>query len=123
MKRYVAEPGTDLLRAVMRDADGWFMCRVGYVETIRAVGLVAGSAAARRFREEWSAVGVLDVDQRLAEEAAALALVHELRSLDALHLAAALLLPRDDLVVATWDRRLHAAAAAVGLRVLPEALS
>jgi predicted nucleic acid-binding protein len=123
VKRYVAEPGTDLLRAVMRDADGWFMCRVGYVETIRAVGLVAGSAAARRFREEWSAVGVLDVDQRLAEEAAALALVHELRSLDALHLAAALLLPRDDLVVATWDRRLHAAAAAVGLRVLPEALS
>jgi len=42
-----------------------------------------------------------------------------MRSLDALHLAAAVLLPPADLVVATWDRRLHAAALAVGLRVLP----
>jgi hypothetical protein len=37
-------------------------------------------------------------------------------------LAAALLLPRDDLVLATWDRRLHAAAAAEGLTLTPEKL-
>lgn len=122
MKRYVAEPGSELVRNAMRDADGWFMCRVGFVETVRAAGLAAGPSAARRVREEWSAVGAVEADQRLVEEAAALGLAHELRSLDALHLAAASLLPREDLVVATWDRRLHAAARAVGLQVLPDAL-
>jgi predicted nucleic acid-binding protein len=45
-----------------------------------------------------------------------------LRSLDALHLAAALLLPRDDLLLATWDRRLHAAARAEGLELVPDEL-
>jgi hypothetical protein len=31
-----------------------------------------------------------------------------------------LLLPRNDLTLATWDRRLHAAALAYGLPVLPQ---
>lgn len=109
------------MRHAMRDADGWFMCRVGYVETVRAVGLAAGPSAVRRVREEWASIGVLEVDHRLAHEAAELSLAHDLRSLDALHLAAASLLPPDDLVVATWDSRLHAATLAVGLRVLPHA--
>ncbi|HWY91069.1 MAG TPA: hypothetical protein VNY31_10395 [Solirubrobacteraceae bacterium] len=39
----------------MHHADGWFMCRVGFVETVRAVGLSAGQAAARAVREEWPA--------------------------------------------------------------------
>jgi prevent-host-death family protein len=39
-----------------------------------------------------------------------------------LHLAAALMLPRDDLLLATWDRRLHAAAGAEGLGLIPERL-
>jgi predicted nucleic acid-binding protein len=64
----------------------------------------------------------VELDQRLAEEAAALTMRHELRTLDALHLAAALVLPRDNLELVTWDRRLHRAAAAEGLRVLPESL-
>ncbi len=44
-------------------------------------------------------------------------------TLDALHLAAALVLPPSGLVFATWDRRLHAAAGAEGLELLPAALS
>jgi predicted nucleic acid-binding protein len=106
----------------MDRAEGWFMCRVGFVETVRAVGLSAGQAAATTVREEWPAFGVIEVDQRLAENAAKLAIARELRSIDALHLAAALMLPRDDLILATWDRRLHAAAAAEGLTVIPERL-
>lgn len=107
----------------MQQADGWFICRVGYVETMRAVGLTAGRAAAGRVREEWPAFGIVELDQQLVEHAAQLTLAHELRSLDALHLAAALVLPGDDLLLATWDRRLHAAAVASKLRVLPEALA
>jgi predicted nucleic acid-binding protein len=110
------------VRRAMRDADGWFMCRVGYVETFRAVGLAAGRAAARRVQDEWEAFGIVELDRRLAEQAADLTLAHDLRSPDALHLAAASLLPPEDLLLATWDRRLHAAARVSGLRVLPAAL-
>ena len=107
----------------MSRADGWFICRVGYVETVRAVGLVGGPASARAAREEWPAFSIVEVDQRLVEDAAALAIEYELRSLDALHLAAARVLPPDDLVLATWDRRLHAAADAAGLQLLPSVLA
>lgn len=103
----------------MSEADGWYMCRVGYVETVRAVGLAAGRRATRGLDGEWPAFGIVEVDQDLAEHAAALTLRHDLRSLDALHLAAALVLPPEGLVVATWDRQLHAAARAEGLAVLP----
>ena len=106
----------------MERAETWFMCRVGYVETVRAVGLVGGAAAAKAAREEWPAFAVVEVDQRLVEHAATLAIEHELRSLDALHLAAARILPVDGLVLATWDRRLHAAAGTAGLELLPTAI-
>ncbi len=106
----------------MANADGWYMCRAGFVETTRAVGLAAGASATKAFKDEWPAFGVVEIDQWLVEHAAALALERDLRSLDSLHLAAALLLPGDDLVLATWDRRLHAAARAEGLRLLPGAL-
>ena len=98
------------------------MCRIGFVETVRAVGLSAGQTAAATVREEWPAFGVIEVDQRLVEDAAKFAITRELRSMDALHLAAALMLPREDLLFATWDRRLHAAAQTEGLALIPEKL-
>jgi uncharacterized protein len=98
------------------------MCRVGFLETARAVGLAAGRAALRALRSEWPAFGVIEVDQQLVERAAELALRHELRSLDALHLASALVLPQDDLTVAVWDARLHRAARAEGLELVPNRL-
>jgi predicted nucleic acid-binding protein len=99
------------------------MCRAGFVETIRAVGLAAGVRATKAVRNEWPAFGVVEIDQQLAEHAAALALDRELRSLDSLHLAAALVLPAEDLVFATWDGRLHVAAGAEGLTLLPQPLA
>jgi uncharacterized protein len=106
----------------MDRADRWFMCRIGFVEAVRAVGLAGGRPAARVVREEWHMFEVVEVTGRLAEEAAALAVDRELRSLDALHLAAALTLPAEDLLLATWDRRLHAAARAEGLELIPKVL-
>ncbi len=118
----MAEPGSDLVRAAMQAADAWYIRRIGFVETFRAVGLAAGGGTTRVMLQEWPAFGVVEVDQDLVERAARLALKRDLRSLDALHLAAALLLPSEDLVLATWDRRLHAAARSHRLSVLPEAL-
>jgi predicted nucleic acid-binding protein len=106
----------------MDTADAWFVCRVGFVEVSRALVLAAGQSTADAFRREWSAFGVLEVDQDLVERASALAVEQGLRSLDALHLASALVLATDDLVLATWDRRLHAAARAEQLEVLPASL-
>jgi uncharacterized protein len=106
----------------MSRADDWSMCRAGFVETVRAVGLSAGQAATKKVREEWPAFSVIEVDQSLVEDAAKLAIDRELRSLDALHLAAALLIADDDLLLATWDRRLHTAARQEGLQLIPEAL-
>lgn len=119
----MAESDSELLRSAMQRADAWYICRIGFVETFRAVGLAAGGSATDALLEEWPAFGVVEVDQGLAERAAELAVERDLRSLDALHLAAALLLPFEDFQLATWDRRLHAAARACGLRVLPGALS
>lgn len=107
----------------MAEADSWCICRIGFVEVLRAVGLAAGAAATRGLTREWSAFGVVEVDQPLVEHAAALAIERDLRSLDALHLAAALVLPGDDLLLATWDHRLHDAAEAEGLRLLPAAVA
>jgi len=106
----------------MTHADGWFICRAGFVETVRAVGLAAGPGATKAIADEWPAFAIVEVDQPLVEHAAVLALKHTLRSLDALHLAAALVLPDADLVFAAWDRRLHAAATAEGLQTLPHTL-
>jgi hypothetical protein len=123
VKRYLAEEGSQLVRDLMREADGWAMCRIGYVETVRAITLAAGRRAARRIDDEWSAIDVIEVDDALVRDAAGLATSHDLRSLDALHLAAARLLRRPELLLATWDVRLHAAAIATGLRAVPERLA
>lgn len=106
----------------MDRAEGWFMCRVGFVETVRAVGLAGGLSAVRAVREEWHMLDVVEVSVSLAEEAVELAIEHDLRSLDALHLAAALTIPHDDLALATWDRRLHRAARSQGLQLIPDVL-
>ena len=107
----------------MQHADGWFICRIGFVETMRAVSIAAGTTAAKAVRREWPAFGVIEVDEALAEHAASLAIEHDLRTLDALHLAAGLVLAGTDLTFVTWDRRQHAAARAEGLRLQPAALA
>ncbi len=112
-----------IVRDALHHSDGWFICRIGFVETIRAVSLAGGAPASKSVRREWPAFGIVEVDERLSEHAASLTLDRDLLTLDALHLAAALVLPPSGLVFATWDRRLHAAAGAEGLELLPAALS
>jgi uncharacterized protein len=119
VKRYVAEEGSDQLIAEMGAAEGWAICRIGYVETARAVGLAAGKAAVRRFVADWPSFDVIEVDASLTEQAVELASTEDLGSLDALHLAAALLIASDRLTLATWDVRLHRAAQRRKLAVFP----
>ena len=122
VKRYLAEPGSRTVRDAMSAASTWFTCRIAFVEVLRAIGRVSTPAVVRTARAEWPSFGVVEVDQPLVEAATELALAHGLRSLDAIHLAAAGVLPRDSLTLATWDERLHAAARAEGFSVLPETI-
>jgi uncharacterized protein len=122
VKRYVAEEGSETLIGEMGDADGWAICRVGYVECTRAIRLAAGKSAVKRFLADWPSFEVVEVDASLADRAAELTATEELRSLDALHLAAALLLDFRDLTLATWDVRLHRAAKRQDLAVFPPEL-
>jgi predicted nucleic acid-binding protein len=122
VKRYVAEEGSEALIAAMGAAEAWAICRVGYVETARAVGLAAGKPAVRRFIADWPSFEVVEVNASLAERATELTFAGELRSLDALHLAAALLIASEGMTFATWDVRLHLAAQSQGLAVFPTKL-
>lgn len=122
VKRYVEEDGSEVVEKAMDGADALSTCRIGFVETVRAVALGGDERDIGKVEAEWTWFDVIDVDQALAERAAMLAVSHRLRSLDALHLAAALTLSSDDLTLATWDGRLHRAAREEGLATLPAAL-
>lgn len=73
----------------------------------------------KRFTALWDEVAVVEVDEPLCLHAAQLTADRGLPTLDALHLSSALAVADDDLVVATWDRRLWDAARDEGLAVLP----
>lgn len=100
----------------------WLTSRITYVEASRAIGLESGSGggAAAAFSSEWDSFDVVELTAPVAARAASLAIAAGLPSLDAIHLASALVAATGDLVFATWDRRLHAAAVEHRLAVLPE---
>jgi len=65
---------------------------------------------------------VIDLGEDLAYEAGDAAELHGLTAGDAIHLAVASGLGDPELVLATWDQRLHRAAVEAGLAVAPAAL-
>lgn len=97
--------------------------RHAFVESGRAIGRALGEDdhALGEFRALWEEMEVVEITQLLCERALDLALDHSLRTLDAIHLAAAVRLDAPDLAFATWDRDLWRAAQAEGFNVLPEA--
>jgi predicted nucleic acid-binding protein len=123
VKRYVQEEGTDALVRAMSGVREWSMCRIGFVETARAVARGGRRSDLAGVERDWIHFDVIELDEALAGSAARLSIATGLRTLDALHLAAALSLDGDDVTFATWDARLHRAAREHGLRTLPAALA
>ncbi|HWM64254.1 MAG TPA: type II toxin-antitoxin system VapC family toxin [Solirubrobacterales bacterium] len=120
VKRYIKEDGSDLVVEAMDGARVLSTCRICFVEAVRAIAVGGNGRDVKKMESEWALLDVIEVDQALTERAAKLAVSRRLRSLDALHLAAALSLPDDgDLTLATWDVRLHRAAQDEGLATLP----
>lgn len=76
-------------------------------------------AAVRTIDELYRDLDVIGVDDALARTAGELAEHHALRGYNAVHLAAAIAIHDPDLVVATWDRDLAAAALAKNRTIVP----
>lgn len=70
-----------------------------------------------------SEIGFVQSNGDVVDLAVDLTRRHPLSGADAVHLASALALGIDDVVLVTWDARLHAAALAEGLAVAPGSLA
>jgi predicted nucleic acid-binding protein len=106
-----------------READAVFSSRVLVAEAWAALARAERDGRltlGRRLgvvRRRLAELGFVELTAGLADEAGRLARRHALRGYDAVHLASALALRDDALVVATWDDELAAAAEASGLAV------
>ncbi len=117
VKRYLEEPGSEMVERTMSDAEDWAACRIARTESAIAVAAAGGSA--RDLRDDWERFSVVEVDHELCERAATLAGSAGLRTIDALHLASALLVDDGETTFATWDRRLWGAAGEHGFALVP----
>jgi predicted nucleic acid-binding protein len=122
VKRYVDDRDTAGAVAIL-DADlEWITARHTYVEVTRALGATmsgAGLAAVRAaFEHDWARTAIVELDAAVCQRAAELALMLEVRTLDALHLGAAERAGGASIPVVTFDRRLAAASRRLGWTVL-----
>ncbi len=94
--------------------------RLGLLETRIAVEKTSGAAAARRLELDRNRFQVIELTEAIERAAADMASLYSLRTLDAVHLASAVASrPHVMPVMASWDRRLRAAAEAEGLELFP----
>lgn len=122
LKRYIDEPGTATVITAMQSDSEWIASALAHSETALALCHVAlseeQSADARhRLDEDWHRFRVLPADSACLLRAVEIGCDQRIRTLDAIHLAAADRLPRP-LTFLTFDRRQAAAARILGIDVV-----
>jgi predicted nucleic acid-binding protein len=130
-KLILTEPGSDRALACWRAAEDGFSTVLGYLELRSSLdGARRGGRAAHADSamdelaagEIWEEIAEVDVDATVMASALRLITTHGIKTLDAIHLASALIVAGGDaMAMVSFDRRLRRAAAAEGLVVLPEA--
>ena len=115
VKLVIAEPESRALRHYLRDEPERASCALARVEVVRAVR-GHGAAALARARRVLQRLHLVQIDEELLDAAAALD-PRVLRSLDAIHFAAAQLFGDELTAVVTYDRRMAAATELVDLAV------
>jgi hypothetical protein len=121
VKRYVEEAGTELVLERMGSDPDWVVSSVARPEaeiTLCRLGFDRDENADvwRRLGDDWERCHVVPVDPDCLERAGEIGCRYEVRTLDAIHLAAADRLPRP-LVILTFDRRQADAARSLDLDV------
>jgi uncharacterized protein len=129
-KLILTEPGSDIALSCWQAAEDGFSTVLGYLELRSSLdGARRGGrpAHAEAAMDEvtadriWEEIAAVDVDAAIMASALRLIVTHGLKTLDAIHLASALIVASGDAIaMVSFDRRLRRAAAAEGLVVLPE---
>lgn len=121
LKRYILEPGSDAVSDTLERDPRWVAANHTYTEVSialnRRLGMVDAGPATGLFDEDWVRTLVIDIDDAICRRAADLGIEHYLRTLDALHLAAAERAGGSELTFVTFDTRLGDAARAMGFVV------
>lgn len=117
LKLYVEEAESQACEAFLAQKDLWVTAAHTLVEVRRNLTRLLINEpladALAQFGSDWTGIHVVELDLPLCEEAASIAEPTGARSLDALHLAAAMHAGSRRLV--TYDTRLAAAAREIGL--------
>ncbi len=122
VRRYVADPDRPLVLDAMDSATAWCASALARTETLLALHAIAPDPYTQRdlwhrFNGDWASFHVVPVDDRCLARAAELGARFGLRTVDAIHLAAADRLPRPVRYV-TLDHRQLPAATALDLDVV-----
>jgi uncharacterized protein len=131
VKLLAEEPGSELAAQLWDGCDAAVASRLAYPEVRAALAAATRNhdlnqdeldGAAQAWEEYWAASRPVELTAAVEHHAGQLARQYALRGADAVHLASALAIGDPDLVIAVWDRRLHTAAQAAGIRVAPAQL-
>lgn len=131
IKLYVSEPGADIIRAAVAEADQVHAHWIAYPEMRSALArlhrmgrqsIEMFNRCKREFEKDWDLVSAIMLDERVLRRAGELAERLGLRGYDSVHLAAAESLRvghgTDFLCFASFDHRLNQSARELGLRLL-----
>jgi predicted nucleic acid-binding protein len=122
VRRYVHHADRRLVLDAMADATAWCSSSLAHAECQLALRVLSAhpdqhDRLAAALRSDWDAFWVVPLDRRCLARAAELGARFGLRTVDALHLAAADRLPRP-VAYLTFDRRQIPAATGLGFRVI-----
>jgi hypothetical protein len=128
VKLVVDEEGSDLAAELWDACDAALASRLAYPEVRAALAAACRNhdlteqdldTAEQAWEQYWASVRPVELTAAVEQHAGQLARTHALRGADAVHLASALALADPDLIIAVWDRRLHAGAIRTQLQVAP----
>lgn len=120
--RYVPDPDRALINATMADDGDWCASDLARTEVMLALHRIAGAEVLAKelwaaARTDFDAFVLVPVDERCIARATELGAAYRLRTVDAIHLAAADRLPRPVRYL-TLDRHQIPAAAALGFELI-----
>ena len=116
VKLILPEPETPALRTFLAGAAAITSSRLAHVEVLRAVARFAQPGDEEHANKVLEGVLTIELDERIGILAATVS-PSLLRSLDAIHLASALVVREEVDSMVTYDRRLADAARAAGIAV------
>ena len=122
VKRYVAEPDSEASQRLLDADQDWISAAIAEVEVRRVLAIrLSGpslSEARTAFLRDWERTAVVAVDATTLGQAASLAETTQVRTLDAIHLAALARAGSRSTRLVTFDIRLAAAARSLGWAVV-----